>query len=192
MDFPFTVELQPPYSFWTGWLIAGLCLLAAAAFLWFFWFRRFFRSGRKDELMIHRPPGREVPGIRQRYLTELRSLEQSFREEKINVRQTYQELSRLIRSFVFEMTGIQAGQCTLSDIRKLRIPALTSLMQEYYVPEFADYDDSLRPESPDGTQREKPSPGNGDPADAARTRRISRKYVERSLQRTRKAIEVWR
>ena len=147
--------------------------------------------------MIQRPPAAAAAGIRQRYLQELYSLETRFREGQINVRQTYQDLSRMIREFVFEMTGIRAGQCTLSDIRRLHMPALTRLMQEYYVPEFADYDDSLRRESPSGTPEgektaDKEQAGKADAAESTRGRRISREYVQQSLQRTRKAIEVWR
>ena len=42
--------------------------------------------------------------------------------------------------FVYEMTGISVQNCTLEEIRPLRIPRLTRLVEEYYEPEFSSED----------------------------------------------------
>ena len=39
--------------------------------------------------------------------------------------------------FVYEMTGITVQNCTLEEIRTLRMPRLTKLVEEYYEPEFS-------------------------------------------------------
>ena len=187
MSFPFTVELQPPFSFRTAMLVCGLLLLAAGIILWaVFRYRLRDRLRRPDAPVIRRPTEAEMAGIRRNFLNELTELEREFGSGKIRVRETYQRLSDLIRRFVGEMTGIHLQEYTLSDIRKLRMPVLTNLVQEYYVPEFADYDDM--PDDVPG----KETPDGESPEPAARRRRISEEYVRNSLLRTRKAIERWR
>ena len=173
MEFPFTVELQPPFSFWTGWLAAGLVLLVAAAVLWFVFWRR-LRDRLRDPaaLQIRRPSEADMMRIRQQALAELTDLEKEYRVGRVSVRETSQRLSGLVRGFVGDMTGIPVQEYTLSDIRRLRMPVLTALVQEYYVPEFADYDETSGLD--------------------AGGRGISREMVLQSLFRTRKAIERWR
>ena len=187
MNFPFTVELQGPFSFRILWLAAGICLLLAALILGIVFRRLLFRRrSRQDTPKIRRPDGGDIPRIKQKYLADLLKLETEVREGGIHARETYQRLSLLIRSFVFEMTGIRVQEYTLQDIRRLRLPVLTELVQEYYVPEFADYDDHL----PEPRQKEdqEDTPGNA----GSSSRKISREYVLQSIYRTRKAIERWR
>lgn len=50
----------------------------------------------------------------------------------------YQNLSKVIRNFVFEATHIKVQNYTLDDIRKLNMPILYELISEYYNPEFAN------------------------------------------------------
>lgn len=173
MEFPFTVELQPPFSFWTGWFVCGLVLLAAAAVLWSV-FRWTLRNRLRDPSspQIRRPADADMIKIRQRALTELTDLEKEYRDGRISVRETSQRLSGLVRGFVGDVTGIPVQEYTLSDIRRLRMPVLTALVQEYYVPEFADYDETSG-------------------RNAGRCG-ITREAVLQSLFRTRKAIERWR
>lgn len=175
MSFPFTVPLQPPFSFRLLMLVCGLLLLLAGILLWVvFRYRLRDRLRRPDTAAMRQPSEAEMTAIRQKYLKELAALEHDFAAGQTRARETYLSLSSLIRRFVGEMTGIRLQECTLSDIRKLHMPALAQLVEEYYVPEFADYDD--RPEQ-EGT--------------SAR-RRISDTYVRGSLRRTGRAIERWR
>ena len=173
MEFPFTVELQPPFSFWTGWLVTGLVLITAAAALYAL-FRWRLRDLLRDPAapQIHRPSERDLTRFRQRALAELADMEKEYRDGGLSARETSQRLSSLVRGFVGDVTGISLQECTLRDIRRLRIPVLTGLVQEYYVPEFADYDEVS--------------------GDTAGSRGISRESVLQSLLRTRKAIERWR
>ena len=52
-------------------------------------------------------------------------------------RSAYQELSGLIRDFTHDVTGIKVQNYSLREIRRLGMPQLTALVQEYYEPEFA-------------------------------------------------------
>ena len=186
MKYPFTVELQPPFSFRIVWFFIGLALLLAALVLLILWIRKYRRSSGKDLPEIRQPSDRDRREIRRKYLAELRVLEEQFGENRASVRETYQSLSSLVRRFAFEMTGIRLQELTLSDIRRLHMPVLTRLVEEYYVPEFADYQDE--PASPELHG------AGGSPAASAesRGRRVSREFVQQSLQNTRKAIERWR
>ena len=60
--------------------------------------------------------------------------------------------------FVYEVTKINVQKLTLKEIKKYKLPILTELVEEYYVPEFA---------------KEEPN------------------SIEKSLEKTRKAIEKW-
>lgn len=74
---------------------------------------------------------------RQVYLELLDALERDFNQGICDIRCTYQRMSVIIRDFVYEMTGIKVQNYTLRDIRKIRMPILEELVEEYYSPEFA-------------------------------------------------------
>ena len=71
--------------------------------------------------------------------TIVSATEADLRSGKISIRQAYQNMSSCIRGFIFEATGIPVEKYTLSEIRKVNIPALTQLVEEYYEPEFARF-----------------------------------------------------
>ena len=56
----------------------------------------------------------------------------------ISIREAYQKLSSTIRYFVYEVTNIKVQNYTLQDIKKLDMPILYELVEEYYVPEFSE------------------------------------------------------
>lgn len=80
---------------------------------------------------------KDIYSIKYEYLEKLNKLENSLTSGKISSRKAYQELSMLIRLFVYELTGIEAQSYTLKDIKKLNIPVLYELIKEYYDPEFS-------------------------------------------------------
>ena len=106
-----SVELEDPISYMIIWLILGILFVAAVLFL-----QIFFRKKFGDKLK---------------------------RPKKIKIKKpkpkTMQEISVCIRGFIFEATGIPVEKYTLSEIRKVNIPALTQLVEEYYEPEFARF-----------------------------------------------------
>ncbi len=173
MNFPFTVELQPSFSFWAGWLAAGIALTAAAVILWAA-FHRYLRKYLLPDgaAARFRLSAAETAVIRQKALRELEVLEREYREGSLTARETSQKLSVLVREFAGSMTGMSLLGYTLSDIRHLRMPALTGLVEACYVPEFADYDE----------QNEQ---GPGD-------RGVTREYMLRALRRTEEAVKRWR
>ena len=81
------------------------------------------------------------------------SLKQKISNGEINSRIAYQRMSKVIRHFVYDMTGVQVQKFTLYEIRQIKMPLLTRLIEDYYVPEFAEETvaDAIR--SLEGTRR---------------------------------------
>ena len=77
--------------------------------------------------------------IKNKYLYNIKLLINNLDNKKITNRTAYQNLSRLIRNFIFEVTNIKVQYYTLDDIKKLNIPILYELVEDYYDPEFQRY-----------------------------------------------------
>lgn len=71
------------------------------------------------------------------WINDLEELKQQVIENKISNRQAYQKLSKLLRSFTEEKTKKKLSNYSLTEIKKLKIPKISELIEEYYVPEFA-------------------------------------------------------
>lgn len=80
---------------------------------------------------------KNIPIIKEKYLNQLNSIEYKYKNEMIEIRKAYQLISQLIRMFVFEITDITTQNYSLAEIKKLNIPILYELIEEYYEPEFA-------------------------------------------------------
>ena len=82
--------------------------------------------------------------IKDKYCALINELEMKRRDGKVSNRKAYQELSRVVRRFVYEMTGIKVHHNTLDEIQKLNMPNLYAVIEECYAPEFSvDKDGSI-------------------------------------------------
>ena len=135
-----SVDLEDPISYMLIWLLLGLVFIAAVIFLQIY-FRKKFGDAlkRPKKIKIRKPKPKTMQEIRMNYLGKLGGIEADLRSGKISIRQAYQNMSSCIRGFIFEATGIPVEKYTLSEIRKVNIPALTQLVEEYYEPEFARF-----------------------------------------------------
>ena len=133
------VELQNLLQFhWLWLLLATIFLISAFGLLYYSW--RKYTSPKEKKLIVKKPPKKTANEIRKIYLAKLNELENNIRNTDVDNREAYQKLSTIIRMFVYEMTGISVQNCTLEEIRPLRIPRLTRLVEEYYEPEFSSED----------------------------------------------------
>ena len=80
---------------------------------------------------------KNIPVIKEKYLKELDTIEYEYKHNTIKLRKAYQKISENIRLFVFEITDITTQNYSLAEIKKLNIPILYELIEEYYEPEFA-------------------------------------------------------
>ena len=91
---------------------------------------------------------KDIKVIKGKFLNDLDSIEYKYKNGQIRLRKAYQLISENIRLFVFEVTDITTQNYSLSEIKKLNIPILYELIEEYYEPEFAeqtngDFDNSI-------------------------------------------------
>lgn len=80
---------------------------------------------------------KDTLSIKNKYLLELDKLVEEVNNNSINTRKAYQKLSKLIRNYIFEATGIKVQNYTLAEIEKVNMPSLCELVREYYDPEFS-------------------------------------------------------
>ena len=75
--------------------------------------------------------------IRLEYVDKLNDLLNRVNNKKINTRKAYNELSILIREFIFKISRVNLMKYTLNDFQKLNNKVLYELIKEYYEPEFS-------------------------------------------------------
>lgn len=80
---------------------------------------------------------KNIPVIKNKYLKQLDDIEYKFTNNKMKIRTAYQNISKIIRMFVFEVTDVTTQNYSLTEIKKLDLPILYELIEEYYEPEFA-------------------------------------------------------
>lgn len=138
-----TVKLQDAfeYSWWVA-PIAAIFFIAALVLLIYI--------GRKiydmREKKVARPPAairiQMSPQLLQRmkfqYINKIQKLMNDYQGGRFDKREGYQQLSAIIRGFVHEATGINVETLTAIEVKRLGIQKLDILMEEYYVPEFAE------------------------------------------------------
>ncbi|HAT02807.1 MAG TPA: hypothetical protein DCS54_05985 [Oribacterium sp.] len=141
----FSVDLQDPFLFPPIWIVCAI-LFAVAAIATVFLLYHFLRGkvslenpleGLHD-LHIRPVSASHLSRLKTQYQKKLQHLSDRQKTGKVSERKAYQEMSRLIRDFVKDATGIQVTTCTYTDIKALNLPALTKLLHTYYEPEFAE------------------------------------------------------
>ena len=138
-----TVTLRPPfeYSWWV--ILIGIAVAALGLFLLIRALYKIFYKGKKpkDEqkpLEYKKPIPQRLLIIKKKYIARINKLRDDYGKEGMSKRDAYIKLSFIIRKYVHEATGIDVEKCTLTDVKSMGIRHLDKLMEEYYVPEFAE------------------------------------------------------
>ncbi len=138
-----TVKLQNPfeYSWWVG-VIALILLIGALAVIIYTIVKML---GYRQKKLQDRPAYRKIVmtpevlvRVKNQYSQKVQNIASKYRGGFISKRDGYQELSAVIREFVHEVTGINVETFTVSQVKAMGIRKLDVLMEEYYVPEFAE------------------------------------------------------
>ena len=103
----------------------------------------YFRKNKEN--VVQEPKVKEIPEknhknlpvMKEKYLSQLDTIEYNYTNDKIALRTAYQMISEAVRMFVFEVTDITTQNYSLAEIKKINIPILYELIEEYYEPEFA-------------------------------------------------------
>ena len=137
-----TVKLQNPfeYSFWVILAAGILVFFAAALFIGFIIKIICIRSmKRKKQPYPERAIGEAtVMGLKGHYIRCVQDINYRYGIKNLSLRDGYQELSAVISEFVHAATGINVENLTAAEIKAMGIDKLDKLMEEYYVPEFAE------------------------------------------------------
>lgn len=132
-----SIKLQEPFIYSKIPLIIIVCIVFIITY-YFVYLKRKKKNVKEDFVKVI--PDRNiknVPVIKEKYIKQLNSIEYEYKNNTIDLRKAYQLISESIRMFVFEITDITTQNYSLKEIKKLNIPQLYELIEEYYEPEFA-------------------------------------------------------
>lgn len=133
-----SVTLQEPFSYAVlPMILVGVLIIFYGIYLLISVRKKQYKKESMCQTPKKQNSGTDIYAVKSKYLTELDTIKQEVGREQITTRQAYQRMSRCIRQFVYEVTGIQVQNYTLQDIRQLHMPGLEALIAEYYAPEFA-------------------------------------------------------
>lgn len=135
---PITVELQDMFSYSLLLTALAVILVVVAGVIGFLVF--FLKKNvKKPEAVKPSPVAKPVSGnqVKEKYCAIINDLESQCHSGKVSNRKAYQKLSRIIRQFVYEVTGIKVHHKTLDEIKKLNMPGLYTVIEECYAPEFS-------------------------------------------------------
>src|SRR5690606_6548622 len=135
---PASAELYPPAQYGWGWILVAigvLLLLGAAAWLVIF-FTRPRRSITVPGTASYAPPTDQVLSqLRSEYLSEVQRIEDAYRSGNMPPKRANLELSRTVRSFVNEYSGLEAPVLSLDDLVGRGVdPALIDAIRRHYYP----------------------------------------------------------
>lgn len=135
---PASDELYPPTQYGWGWILVAigvLLLLALAAWLLIV-LTRPKRSITLPGTAQYVPPTAEVLAqLRSEYLADVQRIEDAYRSGNIDPRRANLELSRTVRSFVNEYSGLEAPVLSLDDLVARGVdPALIDAIRRHYYP----------------------------------------------------------
>lgn len=131
-----TVDLQDMFSYslvvpvFIGLIFLGTIL--------FFWIRKMPKKVKEKVPVVKPAPIKSIPLLKEKYDKFLVEIERDYLAGGINEREAFQELSKAIRHFVYDVSGIQVQNYTLEEIGKAKMPRLYELISECYVPEFSE------------------------------------------------------
>ena len=138
-----TVTLQDPFEYsWWVLVVGAVCLLLGIILL-IISLRKIIKllKKKKEEQSVEPPKlvsNLITRTIGERYIKKIDALKKNYQKGKITKRDGYQELSLIIRGFVHECTGKDVEKCTLKDLKEMKVYWLANLIEDYYIPEFAE------------------------------------------------------
>lgn len=134
-----TINLQDPFTYSIIPLIITISFVIAIT-CYFIYLKIAKANGKIEEIVVKEIPEKNIkniPVIKSKYLAQLDAIEYKYENRMIELRRAYQLISETMRMFVFEVTDITTQNYSLAEIRRLNIPNLYELIEEYYEPEFA-------------------------------------------------------
>ena len=139
-----TVTLRPPFEYSLWVFLVGIIIFAAFLFVFIKVLLKILGIEKKDGVATDKSENHFSISsghqyiVKQKYIAQIQLLKNDYKNGKVSQREGFQRLSLLIRGFIHDVTGINVETATIRDVKKLGIKHLDKLMEEYYVPEFAE------------------------------------------------------
>lgn len=136
---PGSDELYPPAQYGWGWMLLAIAILALLALG--AWPLIVLTRPRRTLTTAHADVGQAplvidvLSQLRTEYLTRIQQIETEYLERHISARQANLELSRTVRTFVNEYSGLEAPVLALDDLVARGVhPALVDALGRHYYP----------------------------------------------------------
>lgn len=135
-----SVDLQDPFSYMILPIIILVVVIVVAiiGLLIFEYFKRKklgIKTVKEPKPVVFKPKNKEE--LQKEYLAKIDKVLNAYQSGKMDVRTAHQELSAIVRMFVHEMTGINAQNFSLLELKAHDIFKVSDLIEEFYAPEFA-------------------------------------------------------
>ena len=133
-----SIKLQELFTY--SLIPLGITVLLIIILTCYLFFSRYEKNLKIEENKVEKFPKRNeknLLAIKRKYIKQLNLIENKYKNGTIELREAYQSISEAIRLFVFEITEIKTQNYSLIEIKKLNMPVLYELIEEYYEPEFA-------------------------------------------------------
>lgn len=129
-----TVELQKYFSYFPVILLIIIGLVGTLLILFL------PKLKGKKKKSVPKPKAvspQSITVLKDKYIRILTDIENRRRDNKLSDRQALQALSKAVRNFVYDATGIRVQNYTLMEIHAANLPKLYELISQCYIPEFA-------------------------------------------------------
>ena len=136
----FTVNVQPEQMMEPVWLIVGGCIFLVSVFFFALLFK-FKKNPRKKRVKVPKapkplkPPTEEM--IRNKAINSIDRIIFDLSHGNIDIRESYQRMSMVMRIFVTELKGKDVTALTLTELEAAKQKKLSELIAKWYAPEFA-------------------------------------------------------
>lgn len=133
-----TDELYPPTQYGWGWILLAIGVIAVLVFA--YWLVLALTRPKRSILLPGAqqstpPTGDVLSMLRTEYNDEIGRIEAAYRAGTLSARTANLELSRVVRTFVNEYSGLEAPVLALDDLVRLGVqPALIDAMHRHYYP----------------------------------------------------------
>ena len=133
----FTVDMQPEMMMNIIWLILGgvIFIISVGFFVTLFRLRLKKRVKKyKAPKPAKKPP---IEYVRNQTIKQIDKCKYDLAHGRTDIRESYQNMSTIMRTFVSEITGKDVTSHTLSELQASGDQRLTDLIAKWYAPEFA-------------------------------------------------------
>lgn len=128
-------DLEEPFSY--SWNLAKILIIIIVVLIVSyglmilipFFYKKYFQK-KVDEI--------KIPSLKSLYIKKLQKLLNMVNNGRISDKDAYLTLSGYIREFVKKVSGINVLSLSKEEIKKIGMPSLSALMEEYYPPEFSN------------------------------------------------------